>query len=66
MARNLYLPKNIEEFTPEEENDIYQRFAKGYNELKDQPELQQLVEAITSYRQMLKLFNITDDQVHLF
>jgi|TARA_B110001450_G_C17551825_1_gene452992 hypothetical protein len=40
MARNLYLPKNIEEFTPEEENDIYQRFAKGYNELKDQPELQ--------------------------
>jgi len=35
MARNLYLPKNIEEFTPEEENDIYQRFASGYNELKD-------------------------------
>ena len=32
--------KSETEFTPEEENDIYQRFAKGYNELKDQPELQ--------------------------
>ena len=30
----------MEEFTPDEENDIYQRFTKGNNELKDQPELQ--------------------------
>lgn len=29
--------------------------------MKDRPELRQLVEAISSYRMMLKLFNITDD-----
>ena len=61
MARNLYLPKDLSGFTDEQENEIYQRFSKGYNAMKDEPELQQLVEAITSYRQMLTLFNITDD-----
>lgn len=34
--------------------------------MKDDPDLQDLVEAITSYRHMLKLFNITDDQIPLF
>ena len=34
--------------------------------MKDDPELKQLVVAITSYRNMLKLFNVRDDQVHLF
>lgn len=34
--------------------------------MKDDPELKQLVEAITGYRKMLKLFNITDEQVSLF
>uniref|UniRef100_A0A7S3FS93 Uncharacterized protein n=1 Tax=Strombidium rassoulzadegani TaxID=1082188 RepID=A0A7S3FS93_9SPIT len=34
--------------------------------MKDKPELQQLVEAISSYRMMLKLLNITDDQVKYF
>jgi glycerol-3-phosphate O-acyltransferase/dihydroxyacetone phosphate acyltransferase len=66
MARNLYLPKNISGFTAEQENEIYQRFAKGYNAMKDKPELQQLVEAISNYRTMLKLFNITDEQVRYF
>ena len=31
MARNLYLPKNIQGFTPEQENEIYQRFSRGFN-----------------------------------
>jgi len=66
MARNLYLPKNLQNFSPEQENEIYQRFAKGYNKMKDKPELQQLVEEITSYRKMLKLFCIDDQQVVLF
>ena len=39
MARNLYLPKNISGFTQEQENEIYQRFATGYNIMKDDPEL---------------------------
>mmetsp|Transcript_37820 Transcript_37820/g.57887 ORF Transcript_37820/g.57887 Transcript_37820/m.57887 type:complete len:306 (-) Transcript_37820:21-938(-) len=34
--------------------------------MKDKPELQNLVEAITSYRMMLKLFSIEDSQVKLF
>jgi hypothetical protein len=34
--------------------------------MKDEPEIQSLVEAITSYRMMLKLFNIKDSQVALF
>lgn len=34
--------------------------------MKEEPELQQLVEAISSYRMMLKLFNIDDSQVALF
>ena len=34
--------------------------------MKDKPELQALVEAITSYRQMLKLFGIKDEQVKYF
>lgn len=66
MARNLYLPKNIQGFSRAQENEIYQRFAKGYNEMKDDPELRQLVDAITGYRQMLKLLNINDSQVALF
>lgn len=66
MARNLYLPKNIQNLSPEQHNEIYQRFAKGYEKIKDEPELRQLVDAITGYRQMLKLMNIKDDQVALF
>ena len=34
--------------------------------MKDEPEMKMLVEAITSYRTMLKLLNINDEQVHLF
>ena len=66
MARNLYLPKNISGLTYEQQNEIIQRFSKGYNKMKDDPELKQLVQAITSYRHMLKLFNVSDDQVSLF
>lgn len=66
MARNLYLPNRVQSFSPEQENEIYQRFAKGYSVMKEKPEMQHLVESITSYRQMLKLFNISDDQVALF
>ena len=50
----------------EQENDIYQNFAIGYNKMKDDPQLQQLVEAVTGYRKMLKLLNIEDSQVSLF
>jgi hypothetical protein len=50
MARNLYLPKNINEYTPQEENDIYQRFAIGYNQLKEEPEINDLVLLISNYR----------------
>ena len=66
MARNLYLPSDIKGFTPEQENEIYQRFARGYNKLKDLPEMKELVLGITSYRKMLKLFSISDEQVALF
>lgn len=34
--------------------------------MKEEPEVQSLVEAISSYRMMLKLFNIQDSQVALF
>lgn len=40
MARNLYLPKRLQSFSPEQENDIYQRFSKGYSMLKEKPEMQ--------------------------
>jgi glycerol-3-phosphate O-acyltransferase/dihydroxyacetone phosphate acyltransferase len=43
-----------------------QRFSKGYNALKDHPDMQQMVGAISSYRMMLKLMNIRDDQVVFF
>jgi len=66
MARNLYLPHDISDFTPDQENEIYQRFAKGYNTMKDLPEMKELVLGITSYRKMLKLFNIKDEQVKFF
>ena len=38
----------------------------GYNKLKDEPEMKELVDGITSYRKMLKLFNINDSQIKLF
>ncbi len=66
MARNLYLPKNIKNLSPEAENEIYQRFFNGYNMVKDNPEVKQLIEAITSYRMMLKLFNIADPELRYF
>lgn len=66
MARNLYLPKNITGFTEVQENDIYQKFSKGYNSMKDDPELQEIVQAIYSYIQLLKFFNIEDSQVPFF
>lgn len=31
--------------------------------MKNEPEMKQLVEEISSYRTMLKLFNVTDEQV---
>jgi len=40
MAKKLYLPKNISTLTPEDENGVHQRFAVGYNKMKDEPELQ--------------------------
>jgi hypothetical protein len=48
-------------FTPEAENEIYQRFSRGYNKFKDKPELREMIEGINIYRKMLKLFNIEDD-----
>lgn len=50
MARRLYLPKNLPDYTKEQKNDIYQRFFKGYNAVKDREELKSLIEAITDYR----------------
>jgi len=35
LAKSLYLPKNITGFTPEQENEMYQRFSKGYNAMKE-------------------------------
>ena len=62
MFRNLYLSKStLKEYTQDEENEIYQKFAKGYNLHKDRPELKGIVEEITIYRQMLKLLNIKDE-----
>ena len=66
MARNLYLPKNTNNLSPEAENEIYQRFFNAYNMVKDNPEVRKLIEAITSYRMMLKLFNITDNELRYF
>lgn len=63
MARRLYLPSNLPEFTKEEENDIYQRFFKGYNAFKDRHELKDMIEEITLYRKELKTLNIQDYQV---
>lgn len=60
------MPKNTSNLNDEQENMIYQRFFKGYNHMKDEPELKLLVEEVTSYRIYLKLFNITDDQVRYF
>lgn len=63
MARNLYLPKNMPQFTMDDENLIYQRFFKGYNAFKDKDDLKNLIEGITIYRKELKTFNITDADV---
>jgi glycerol-3-phosphate O-acyltransferase/dihydroxyacetone phosphate acyltransferase len=35
MARNLYLPDDVAGLSEEQENAIYQNFAKVYNEMKD-------------------------------
>ena len=43
MARNLYLPKDINNYDQEQENEIYQRFAMGYNKLKNEPVMQEMV-----------------------
>jgi glycerol-3-phosphate O-acyltransferase/dihydroxyacetone phosphate acyltransferase len=66
MARNLYLDDEVTGLSEEEENVIYQKFAKVYNATKDLPETQQLVESIQSYKTMLWLLNIRDEQVALF
>lgn len=43
MARNLYLPKAINSYDQQQENEIYQRFAYGYNKLKNEPAMQEMV-----------------------
>lgn len=63
MARRLYLPKNLPEFTHKEENGIYQRFFSGYNAYKDRKQLKNLLLNITEYRKELKTLNIRDRQV---
>lgn len=63
MARDLYMPSNISNYTKEEINEIYKRFFKGFKTYRDKPELKQLLEEIDQYMKELKALNVRDDEV---
>ena len=63
MSRTLYMPKGSTKYTPEQRNDIYQRFFNGFRVFRDNQELKNLIEEVTEYRHELKTLNITDSQV---
>lgn len=63
MARDIYLPSNTNDFTPEQNNEIYKRFFKGFHKYKNSPELKSILEEIEDYKKELKTFNVRDDEV---
>ncbi len=66
MARSLYLPKQLPNYTEEQENDIFQRFSIGYNAYKEKDELKTLIEEITDYRSQLKALGMNDTHLRDF
>lgn len=64
LARKLYLPTIHEkDFTEEDINDLYKRFFKGYNAMREEPEVQKLMKEVYSYGAELKSLGIRDSQV---
>lgn len=59
------MPRNIKEMTREEENEIYKRFFKGFNQTRDRPEVIEVLQDIEQYSKELKALNITDDEVNV-
>jgi len=63
LARDVYMPSNVEKLSDTEINEGYKRFFKGFNILKDQPEAKEFLEDIDLYRKELRAFNLRDQDV---
>ena len=51
LARDLYMPKTMQkELSEEESNTLYKRFFKGYNALREKPEMKVAIDDIHDYR----------------
>ena len=57
------MPTDSSQLSEEEINDIYKRFFKGFNILKDQPEAKELLNDVGLYRKELKALNLRDPDV---
>ena len=67
MAREIYLPSSralgSRKLSTEEVNEINKKFFKGYQEFRDKPQLQVLLDEIDTYMRELKSYNVEDRQV---
>ena len=64
LARRLYLPTSKEQdYSEEELNELYKRFFKGYNQIKDEPDIKKLFDEVYDYGRGLKSLGIHDSQI---
>ena len=65
LARRLYIPSTEEtNYTQEDINELYKRFFKGYNQCRNEVEVQETFEEIHDYGTQLKSLGIRDSQVY--
>lgn len=62
MAREIYVPKN-KNLTPEVINDIQNKFCKGFNHFRSNPEVKEVFQLIDDYMRELKVYNVRDSDV---
>ncbi|EAS02043.2 glycerol-3-phosphate O-acyltransferase (macronuclear) [Tetrahymena thermophila SB210] len=65
MARKIYLPESVK-VSPKEELELNRRFAKGFLQMQEKPQIKQLFNKIREYKSLIKITSIEDYQVRTY
>jgi hypothetical protein len=55
------MPSDESAYRPDEINEIYKRFCKGFNSFRDKPELKELLEEIDVYMREMSTLGVRDE-----
>ena len=65
LARRLYLPSSeAHNYSKEQVNDLYKSFFKGYQEMRKEDEVEEVMQQVHEYGADLKSLGIKDSQVY--